>query len=217
MDKLRQLRQQLKDIEASRSQKLYELNRRKLERDYNPKNYDADKKLINEAHSKLKDIVRKELQTYQETYRKALAEQLNAPSDNTPEAESRWRKAIERVEQAKTPEQIQELCRYANKWKDSDIARALVYAHAGTSEKEYIHRAVLERDEIITELYNLEREFGAYRSPDEIHAQNEDMVDGWTTPENIAGADGVPGRVNSIRTPRNDWRLRKKLDEESKQ
>jgi len=213
MDKLRAYRQQLKDIETSRSQKLYELNRRKLERNYNPKNFDADKKLINEAHSKLKDIVRTEMQVYQEALRKALANRLNAPSDDTPEAESRWRKAIEKVEQAKTPKEIDALVTLANRWKDADLSRALVYAHAGTRDKEYIHNAVLERDEVIKELYNLEREFGSYRSPDEIHQQNAEIWDGWTTPESVSGEDGVPGRTRSLKINRMRTQ-RKEIDNE---
>jgi len=201
MDKLKQYADTLKETEATRAKKLWELNRRRLDEHLPQAKYEQERTFINNAFDRLKQNTQKEYELYKKEYRKALALQLNAPSDPSPEAEARWRKAIDKVQNAKTHEQINALCREASMWKDADLARALTLAHAGTREKEYIHFSVLGQDAIVDELYKLEREAGGYLAPTDVPPEHSSW-DGWTSPDQIAGADGIPGRVHSINPKR---------------
>lgn len=208
MDRLTQYINKLEIIEQSRAQKHFELNKKRQENKLSQSGYREQLKLIDTAHNELKEQTRKEYQLYRDTYRKALALSLNAPSEPSPEAEALWRKAIEKVTNAKTHEEINALVREASTWKDKDLSRALVYAHAGTRDKEYIHAALLGQDAVIDELYNFEKVHAGYRNPRETPPEFVHS-DGFTSPENVVGADGVPGRLHSI-----DPKRRKKDEEE---
>lgn len=214
MDKLKGYTDTLKEIESVRAQKLYELTKRRREGLISQAGFDAERKLIHETADKLKEQTQKEYRIYRDAYRKELALSLNAPADSTPESEALWRKATEKVQNAKTHEQINALVREANTWRDADLARALVYAHAGTRDKEYIHASLLGKDAVIDELYNFEREHAGYRPQNETPPE-EVSWSGWTTPDKVVGADGVPGRVRSIFPKgRKDEEERRRREEE---
>lgn len=197
MDNLKKYTDILERIEQVRAQKLYELNKRRQEGKISQVGFDKERKTIHEAANALKEQTQKEYSIYRDEYRKALALSLNAPSDSTPEAETLWRKAIEKVQNAKTHEEINALVRQATTWKDKDLSRALVYAHAGTRDKEYIHASLLGQDAVIDELYNFEKEHAGYRAPNQTAPEYQSW-DGWVTPDKVVGADGVPGRTRSI-------------------
>lgn len=197
MDRLTHYRETLEKIEQVRAQKLYELNKRRQEKKVSEDTYEKERKLIHEASDELKKQMQEEYRIFRDTYRKELALSLNAPADNTPESETLWRKAIEKVQNAKTHEEINALVREANTWKDANLARALVYAHAGTRDKEYIHASLIGQDAVIDELYNFEKEHAGYRSPNQTPPELSSWS-GWTRPDQIVGADGVPGRTRSI-------------------
>lgn len=197
MDNLKKYADILEQIEHVRAQKLYDLNKRRTEGKISQLGFDKERKAIHEAADELKEQTQKEYSIYRDEYRKALALSLNAPEDDTPEAKARWRKAIEKVQNAKTHEEINELVREASRWKDADLARALTYAHAGTRDKEYIHASLLGQDAVVDELYNFEKLHAGYRAPQQT-APESSSWSGWTTPSQVVGADGVPGRLRSL-------------------
>lgn len=198
MDKLNRYTETLKEIESVRARKLYELTQRRQKGLISQAGYDAERKLIHQAADKFKEETQEEYRIYRDTYRKELALSLNAPADSTPESETLWRKAIEKVQNAKTPEQINALVREANTWKDANLARALVYAHAGTRDKEYIHASLIGQDAVIDELYSFEKEHAGYRSPNQTPPELSSWS-GWTTPDQVVGEDGIPGRTRSLK------------------
>lgn len=203
MDKIRAYKELLKRLENERSNQLYKINRKRQEQHYyDPKKYEEERKLINATINEEKSRVLEEMNTYKGALRKGLALALNSPRDSSPESETLWRKAIEKVQNATSPEDIRELTRQATIWKDRDLARALVFSKAGTRDYEYIHHSLQDQDEVIKALYEFEREFGDYRTPEKLNEDRYDSMLGWVSPDQVVGADGVPGRIKSIKPPK---------------
>lgn len=198
MDRLTHYKETLEQIERVRAQKLYELNRRRQEKKISQATYEIERKAIHIGADELKQKTQEDYRIYRDAYRKELALSLNAPADSTPESESLWRKAIEKVQNAKTHDEINALVREASTWKDTNLARALVFAHAGTREKEYIHASLVGQDAVIDELYNFEREHAGYRLPNQTPPELKSWS-GWTTPDQVVGEDGIPGRTRSLK------------------